>query len=128
LLEEINAENEAKNKEIRKRNKGKDKEEKEKTIKLETGTSLLNKPISKASSEFEQLFGKELIDSYEDKSTTGWNILISKMLSKDKGLALLYDSESDKTLILKKYFISMESAFGIGFEELQKLPNPEYYN
>lgn len=128
LLEEINEENEAKNKEIRKRNKGKDKEEKEKTIKLETGISLLNKPISKASSEFEQLFGKELIDSYEDKSTTGWNILISKMLSKDKGLALLYNSESDKTLVLKKYFISMESAFGVGFEELQKLPNPEYYN
>ena len=80
MLEEINEEIEAKNKEIRKRNKDKDKEEKEKTIKLETGISLLNKPISKARSEFEKLFGKELIDSYEDKSTTGWNILISKML------------------------------------------------
>jgi len=77
LLKEINEENEAKNKEIRKRNKGKEKEEKEKTYKLETETSLLNRPIIKAESEFKQLFGKELIDSYEDKSITGWNILIS---------------------------------------------------
>lgn len=128
LLKELNEETVSKNKEIKERNKGKDKDQKEKTEKLVTETSLLNKKLSEMENEFRQLFGEEVINKYENKSITGWNILISEILNKDKGLNLQYNSESDRTITLEKYFTTLESAFGIGFDELQTLQEPEYYN
>ena len=77
--------------------------------------------------EFAQIFGEDVIENY-DKDSTGWKILISEILNQDKSFNLTYSSETAEQLTLEKFFATLESAYGIGFDEIQKLSKPEYYN
>lgn len=127
LVDELNESLKEENKEIRKQNKDLDKDQKQKTKKLYTASSILDKPLSQMENEFRQIFGEEVTKNYE-KESTGWKILISEILNKDKSFNLQYDSETAEQLTLKKFYATLKSAHGIGFDEIQKLIEPIYYN
>ena len=127
LVDELNESLKEENKEIRKQNKDLDKEQKQKTKKLYTASSILDKPLSQMENEFSQIFGEDVIKNYK-KESTGWNILISEILNKDKSFNLRYSSETAGQIILEKFYATLKSAYGLGFDELQKLIEPIYYN
>ena len=127
LVDELNNPIKEENKEIRKQNKDLEKDKKQKTKKLYTASLLLDSPLNEMKDEFEQIFGKDVVEKYK-KESTGWNILISEILNQDKSFNLQYGSETTEQITLKKFYSTLESAYGIGFDELQKLNNPIYYN
>ena len=104
-----------------------DLKNKDNSLSYEKLNKQLNKSIKDNKTFLYEIFGKDIVDKYDDKSD-GWNILVQEILNKDRTFNFNYSSQSGDKITLKKFASTLESSFGIGFEDLKVYNPPKYYH
>lgn len=86
----------------------------------------LNKSIKHNKELFQHIFGQDIVDKYNE-DIDGWGILIQEILNKDKTFNYIYKSQEKNKITLEKFSSNLQNVYGIGFEDLKTMNEPEYY-
>lgn len=62
------------------------------------------------------------------RGNSPYEILVNSLLSREPEFAMLFDTIEKDRVYFKSYFPTLETQFGIGFDELLKYEEPYYYN
>lgn len=86
----------------------------------------LNKSIKHNRELFQHMFGQDIVNKYNE-DIDGWGILIQEILNKDKTFNYIYKSQEKNKITLEKFSSNLQNVYGIGFEDLKTMNEPEYY-